>query len=56
MRISDFAAKHGVSAKMLRHYDEIGLLKPKAVDPINGYRVYEPDQDQVMKWIIILKA
>lgn len=56
MRISDFAAKHGVTAKMLRHYDEIGLLKPVAIDPINGYRVYEEGQDKVIKWILILKA
>lgn len=29
---------------MLRHYHEIGLLEPVAVDPENGYRRYDPDQ------------
>jgi DNA-binding transcriptional MerR regulator len=29
---------------MLRHYDEVGLLKPKEVDPHTGYRSYEVAQ------------
>jgi effector-binding domain-containing protein len=29
---------------MLRHYDEIGLLRPRKVDPNTGYRSYEVGQ------------
>ncbi len=29
---------------MLRHYDEIGLLKPKSIGEENGYRYYEYSQ------------
>jgi DNA-binding transcriptional MerR regulator len=32
---------------MLRHYDEIGLLAPAHVDPVNGYRYYRADQLRV---------
>ncbi len=34
----------GVSARTLRYYDEIGLLRPVWVDPNTGYRWYEPAQ------------
>lgn len=33
-----------MSAKALRFYDEIGLLKPAHVDPVNQYRYYLPEQ------------
>ena len=33
-----------VSVKTLRHYDKIGLLKPRYTDAANGYRYYEEDQ------------
>src|SRR5262252_3231629 len=36
-----------VSVRTLRHYDDVGLLKPSHVDPITGYRHYTPDQDPV---------
>jgi DNA-binding transcriptional MerR regulator len=29
-----------VSARMLRHYDDLGLLRPDRVDPATGYRSY----------------
>lgn len=32
----------GVSVRMLRHYDSLGLLSPSRVDPHSGYRFYEP--------------
>lgn len=55
MKIGEFASLHGVSTKMLRHYDAIGLLKPAACDPENGYRVYTDDQSDHIKWIVLLK-
>ena len=33
-----------LSVKALRHYHEIGLLEPVAVDPESGYRLYDADQ------------
>ncbi|REE67964.1 diguanylate cyclase (GGDEF)-like protein [Paenibacillus taihuensis] len=56
MKISEFAALNNVTAKMLRHYDEIGLLKPTAIDAETGYRSYEQDQAHVLNWIVILKS
>ena len=33
-----------LSVKALRHYDELGLLRPAFVDPSSGYRYYRPAQ------------
>lgn len=44
-----------VSTRMLRHYDEIGLLKPCNVNEENGYRYYEKEQIYLAKNIIKLK-
>ncbi|WP_286309924.1 MerR family transcriptional regulator [Agromyces mangrovi Wang et al. 2018] len=42
--IGEFAAFGHVSARMLRHYDAIGLLAPAHVDEFSGYRRYALDQ------------
>lgn len=55
LKISEFAELNRVTAKMLRHYDEIGLLKPIAIDPKTGYRSYESEQSHQLNWIVILK-
>ncbi len=55
VKISEFAELNQVTAKMLRHYDEVGLLKPSEIDPYTGYRSYEPEQSHHLNWIIILK-
>ena len=53
--IGDFA-KHGrVSVRMLRHYDEIGLLRPAHVDRFTGYRSYEGAQLARLNRVIALK-
>lgn len=38
--IGEFATFGRVSARMLRHYDAIGLLKPAHIDSSTGYRRY----------------
>ena len=55
MKISEFAERNHVTSKMLRHYDEIGLLKPEATDPASGYRIYGEEQSRQLGWIQILK-
>lgn len=44
-----------VSVRTLRHYDEIGLLKPAYVDPSTGYRHYTPDQLLRLHRILVLR-
>jgi len=43
-RIGDFSRFTRVSVKMLRHYDQLGLLKPARIDPATSYRYYSADQ------------
>src|SRR4051795_12510666 len=44
MPIGRFSRLTGVGVKALRHYDEVGLLIPAAVDDETGYRFYSADQ------------
>jgi DNA-binding transcriptional MerR regulator len=55
MYISDFARLGQVSVRMLRHYDELGLLRPDHVDPWTGYRSYSPEQLHVLNRLVALK-
>jgi DNA-binding transcriptional MerR regulator len=42
--IGEFSRLTRISVRMLRHYDDHGLLPPAAVDPFTGYRSYSPEQ------------
>jgi DNA-binding transcriptional MerR regulator len=53
--IGEFARLGAVSIRTLRHYDEIGLLPPAAVDPVTGYRSYAPTQLRQLNRIAALK-
>lgn len=44
LKIGDFSKLARISIRMLRHYDEIGLLVPKSIDQATGYRYYSEDQ------------
>jgi DNA-binding transcriptional MerR regulator len=44
LSIGDFSRATHLTIKTLRHYHEIGLLVPAAVDPHTGYRRYGTDQ------------
>ncbi len=55
MKIGEFAKKTNVTTKMLRHYDEINLIKPSCVDNFTGYRLYDEIQTNYIHWINILK-
>ena len=53
--IGEFARLGRVSVRTLRHYDEIGLLRPASVDPETGYRCYAPAQLGQLNRIVALK-
>ncbi|MEU6581174.1 MerR family transcriptional regulator [Nocardia sp. NPDC046763] len=53
--IGDFARFGSVSVRMLRHYDEIGLLPPSEVDPCSGYRFYAAEQLARLNRVVALK-
>jgi DNA-binding transcriptional MerR regulator len=53
--IGEFGRLGGVSVRTLRHYDEIGLLRPATVDPDTGYRGYSVRQLGQLNRIIALK-
>ena len=55
LKIGEFSKLSRVSIRMLRHYDEIGLLKPAEIDRFTGYRYYNPDQLPVIGRITALK-
>lgn len=44
LSIGRFARTTGLTVKALRHYDELGLLRPAHVDSWTGYRWYERAQ------------
>jgi DNA-binding transcriptional MerR regulator len=54
-RIGEFARFTKVSVKMLRHYDEIGLLPPARVDAATGYRYYRAAQLPRLNRILLLR-
>ena len=55
LNIGEFARLGQLSPRMLRHYDELGLLKPKAVDPQTGYRHYDVSQLERLHRLLALR-
>lgn len=55
LKIGDFSKLSRISIRMLRHYDEIGLLMPKNIDDFTGYRYYREDQLPIAVRITALK-
>lgn len=52
--IADVARMSGVTARTLRHYDDIGLLAPAHLGA-NGYRYYEDAQLLRLQQILVLR-
>ena len=44
LTIGDFSRMTHLSVKALRHYHDMGVLEPAAVDPFTGYRSYDISQ------------
>lgn len=55
LTIGQFAALHGINKKTLMWYDEIGLFKPAAINPENGYRCYNYRQSAILETILLLR-
>jgi DNA-binding transcriptional MerR regulator len=54
-RIGDFSRIARVSCRLLRYYDELGLLKPAIVGRETGYRFYSASQLSRLNRILVLK-
>lgn len=54
-RIGEFSRLTQVSIRMLRYYDEVGLLKPKEVDQGTGHRLYSVEQIPCLNKILYLR-
>jgi DNA-binding transcriptional MerR regulator len=52
--ITELARMSGVTARALRHYDDIGLLRPARVGA-NGYRWYEREQLLRLQEILLMR-
>jgi len=52
--VSELARISGVSARTLRYYDEIDLLKPKRKKS-NGYRIYGKDEVNALQQILFYR-
>ena len=44
LKIGEFSKLSRVSVRMLRHYDQKGLLTPSEIDQMTGYRYYSENQ------------
>lgn len=55
LKIGEFSKLTQISIRMLRYYDETGLLKPATIDPQTGYRLYSSDQLTRLNQILMLR-
>jgi DNA-binding transcriptional MerR regulator len=53
--VGEFARLAQVSKRLLRYYDEIGLLTPRHIEPSTGYRFYSAEQMLDLNRILALK-
>ncbi|SHO45642.1 MerR family transcriptional regulator [Anaerocolumna xylanovorans] len=54
-RIGEFSKLTQVSIRMLRYYDETGLLSPAVIDECTNYRLYSAEQILALNKIIFLR-
>jgi DNA-binding transcriptional MerR regulator len=56
LEIGRFSIRSGLSVAALRHYDDVGILKPAEVDPRTSYRRYHPSQISDARLICSLRG
>lgn len=56
MTTGEFSRRSKLSIKALRLYDQLGLLRPAAVDGRNGYRGYDEGQLFTARLIVLLRS
>ncbi|MBO3090057.1 MerR family transcriptional regulator [Cellulomonas dongxiuzhuiae] len=54
--IGEIAHSTGVSRRMLRHWEQVGLLEPASTDGATGYRRYAPSQVGRVRAVASLRA
>lgn len=54
-KIGEFSRLTQVSVRMLRYYDEMGLLIPEHIDNSSGYRYYSTNQIPQLQKIVLLR-
>jgi len=52
--VNKLSKMSGISARTLRHYDDIGLLKPTRV-ALSGYRIYGQEEVDVLQQILLYR-
>ncbi|MFT0848182.1 MerR family transcriptional regulator [Actinomycetaceae bacterium L2_0104] len=55
LRIGLFSTLSRISVRMLRHYQEHGVLAPAYIDPHSGHRFYQPEQLERARLIVQLR-
>lgn len=55
LTIGAFASRARLSAKALRLYDRLGLLRPAYVDEVSGYRYYRAGQTERARLVALLR-
>jgi DNA-binding transcriptional MerR regulator len=55
LKIGEFSQLGQVTIRALRHYDDLGLLKPAFIDPDSDYRYYAIEQLPRLNRIVALK-
>jgi DNA-binding transcriptional MerR regulator len=56
LSIGRFARRTNLTIKALRHYDEVGLLRPAVVNFATGFRYYTPEKVAVAERIRLLRS
>jgi len=54
MKIQEAAVRLGVTPRAIRFYEEKGLVSPRK-ETGNGYRVYEEDDIEKLRWVVALR-
>lgn len=55
LKIGEFSELTGISKRMLRHYDKLGIFSPVTLDQENGYRYYNTNQIEDLQKIQFLR-